>query len=359
MESGRGTAVADADFQRIILLNRLVSTTVSRAPEEHKSPIHGGWELLHLIDKRRAKKWAIEYINSLDDDDEDARAKKGQGHNFLRLRHCRFEEIHGFRYAILLFEFVDQGVTSFPVVHTSTFTGREIAGDDEERGATAAHVVIRMPGAQGYDDGNYRCAFEAVPPITRRDIETFLSRQIRRADDWTFSVDIPGKRKTLTKVYSYHPKFNLFGDIGRRLSGIGDGRILNYMLFTKRSEKQAVGKATAVLHKDVYADVDLRISAKQGPQDPEEQRGWVEALRQTYKERGFESRLYYRHVNGGTLSGEVHQAVDGAADIMMCPKEIISLNKKPKRWTATINSEIAERMMALLDNDELWERDKQ
>lgn len=350
--------MAESDFQRIVLLNRLVSRSLSRAPEEHKPPIHGALELLQLIDKRRAKKWAIEYINALDDDDEQVRAQNGVGHNFLRLRHCRFEEKNGFRYAILLFEFIDQGVTSFPVVHTATFTGREIAGEDEERGATAAHFVIRMPGKDGYDDGSYRCALETVSPITRRDIESFLSRQIRRVGGWTFSVDIPGKKKTTTKVYSYHPRFNLFADIGRRLAGIGDDRILNYVLFTKRSEKQAVGKATAVIHKDVYADVDLRISARQGPQEPEEQGKWVDALRQAYKERGFESRLYYRHINGGTLSGEVHQAVDGAADIMMCPKEIISLTKKPKRWTSTINSEVAESIITLLDNDDLWERDK-
>jgi hypothetical protein len=81
-------------------------------------------------------------------------------------------------------------------------------------------------------------------------------------------------------------------------------------------------------------------------------------LRQTYKERGFESRLYYRHIHGGVLSGEIHQAVDGAADIMMCPKEIITLKKNPKRWTSTINAEIVTHMIALLDKNELWELSK-
>jgi hypothetical protein len=106
----------------------------------------------------------------------------------------------------------------------------------------------------------------------------------------------------------------------------------------------------------IYADVELKISAKQGPTDPENQPGWVEALRQAYKERGFESRLYYRHIHGGTLSGEVHQTLDGAADIMMCHREILTLDKKPKRWTSTISSEIANGMIAQVDNDALWER---
>jgi hypothetical protein len=37
------------------------------------------------------------------------------------------------------------------------------------------------------------------------------------------------------------------------------------MTFTKRSEKQSIGKPTSVAHKDLYADVELKVSAKQGP----------------------------------------------------------------------------------------------
>jgi hypothetical protein len=352
--------VADPEFQRIILLNRLVTRSVTRAPEPNKPPAIGALDLLKIIEKRREKKTAIEFINGLDDDDEAVRAKNGEGCNFLRLRQCRFEEHGGHMYAILLMEFVDQSVRSFPVVNTKDFSGREISGDDEERGATAAHVVVRMPmPGTGFDDGNYRCSLETVSPITRRDVEGFLSRQTRRAEDWIFSVDIRDKAgKKLTKAYRYHPKFNLFADIGRKMNTFTDGRVLNYMLFTKRAEKQSIAKPTAAVHNDVYADVELKISAKQGPDDQQEQQSWAESLRQAYKQRGFESRLYYRHIYGGVLSGEIHQAVDGAADIMMCPKEIITLKKNPKRWTSTINAEIASGMITLLDKDELWELSK-
>jgi hypothetical protein len=351
--------MADSEFQRLVLLNNIVSRSVART-HDHKPPMHTGFDLLQLIEKRRVKKVAIEYIGASDDDDEDQRAKNGAGCDFLRLRHCRFEERNKQRYAILLFEYVDQSVRSFPVVHTTTFSGREIAGDDEERGATSAHFVIRLPGPGGaHDDGSYRCALESAPPITRRDIEAFLSRQVRRGIDWTFSVDIPGKDgKTITKIYRYHPRFNLFADIGRKLGTLTDGRILSHMIFTKRHEKQNVAKPTGVLHEDVYADVELRISAKQGPEDEVQQRSWVEAITTAYKLRGFESRLYYRHIHGGTLSGEVHQAVDGAADIMMCHKEILTLTKQPKRWSVSINTEIVEGMIGLLDNNELWEHSK-
>jgi hypothetical protein len=353
-------AVAEAEFQRIVLLNRLITRSVTRAPEPNKAPAHGALDLLKIIEKRREKKLAIEFLGALDDDDEMVRAKNGAGFNFLRLRQCRFEECGTNMYAILLMEFVDQSVRSFPVVNTKDFSGREISGDDEERGATAAHVVVRMPlPGTGFDDGSYRCALETVSPITRRDVEGFLSRQTRRADDWTFSVDTIDKAgKKITRSYQYHPKFNLFADIGRKMNTLTDGRVLNYMLFTKRAEKQSIAKPTAAIHNDVYADVELKISARQGPDDTKEQQTWTESLRQAYKARGFDSRLYYRHINGGVLSGEIHQAVDGAADIMMCPKEIITLKKNPKRWTSTINAEIATGMIALLDRGELWELSK-
>jgi hypothetical protein len=320
--------------------------------------MHGAFDLLEMIEKRRVKKVAIEYIGATDDDDEAVRARNGAGHDFVRLRQCKFEDRGKHRYAIMLFEYVDQAARTFPVVHTTNFTGREIAGDAEERGATSAHFIIRMPGPGGaYDDGSYRCALEAAHPITRRDIEVFLSRQVRRGVEWTFSVDTQDRAgRKATKVYHYHPRFNLFADIGRKFSSLTSGRVLTYMLFTKRDEKQNVAKPTSVIHQDIYADVELKISAKQGPADETEQRTWVEALVHAYKTHGFESRLYYRHIHGGMLSGEIHQAVDSAADIMMCHKEIITLAKQPKRWSASINSEIAEGMIALLDNDDLWER---
>jgi hypothetical protein len=128
------------------------------------------------------------------------------------------------------------------------------------------------------------------------------------------------------------------------------------MIFTKRSEKQSLGKATEVVHKDVYADVEMKVSAKQGPDDPAKQSAWVEYLKEQFKLRGFESRVYYRSAEGGVFSGEISQAMAGATDLIMCQKEVILLDRQPKRWSANINSEIAEKMQALLDNDDLWER---
>jgi hypothetical protein len=165
--------------------------------------MHGAFDLLEIIEKRRAAKVAIEYLGALDDDDEKKRANNGMGHNWLRLRHMRLEEKGDYRYATMLFEFVDQGVWSFPVVHTTNFTGREIAGEEDERGATAAHVVMRMP-IKAYDDGTYRCAIESMPSIARKDVDGFLSRQIRRYADsveLAFEVDLPpkGKRKNVSQ----------------------------------------------------------------------------------------------------------------------------------------------------------------
>lgn len=267
--------MAESEFQRIVLLNHFVSRSVSRAPEEHKPPTHSAYDLLQIVEKRRTKKIAIEYFGATDDDDEAVRAKNGSGHNFFRLRHCRFEERGKLRYAVLLFEFVDQTITSFPVVHTMNFTGREIAGEDEERGATSAHFVIRMPGPGGaHDDGMYRCALEAVAPITRRDVELFLSRQIRRENNWEFSIDMPGKAgKKNTKVYQYHPRFNLFADIGRRVGSLTDGRILTHMVFTKRGEKQNVAKPTGVLHNDYLRGCRTKNFGQARPHGPGESTG--------------------------------------------------------------------------------------
>jgi hypothetical protein len=46
-------AMAGDGPQRFVLLNRLVSRSVTRAPEEHKPPMESGAELLTVIEKRR------------------------------------------------------------------------------------------------------------------------------------------------------------------------------------------------------------------------------------------------------------------------------------------------------------------
>jgi len=174
--------------ERVVLLNRMVSQSVTSAPEEHRPETHGLEELLELLNSRRTKGHAIEYIGGLDDEDEDKRKKNGSGWDFVRLRQYRVDDVDAQRYAIMLVEFVDQNSRSFPVVDVESFRGRELSGEREERGATSAHIVARLPETDGYDDGSYRCIVEYAPPITRAMIERFLSRQLRRAaSDWSFS----------------------------------------------------------------------------------------------------------------------------------------------------------------------------
>jgi hypothetical protein len=331
--------------------------------------LHVGYDLLQLLEKRRVKKVAIEYFGTgsrdIDEQDE-VRITQGAGHNFIRLRHLRFEERGGYHYAIMLFEYVDHAVRSFPVVNTQSFAGREIEGEPEERGATSAHVVVRFPKRGGdFDDGRYRCAIESTHGVTRKDIEVFLCKQLRRqahSENWVFSVDVKSKKKgrvTDSKPYRYWPRLELFADIGRKLDVALTGtRILSHMHFIKRSEKQNMAQPTSVAHKEVIADVEYRVTAKQGPTDATEKKKWLESVRTMFEQRGYESRMYYRHINGSMLSGDVHNAVAGATDLLMCPREIISLSKEPKRWQSTTNSEIAEKMIELVDKNDLWQLGK-
>jgi hypothetical protein len=348
---------------RVILLNRLVSTSTSRAPQEHHPPTVAGSELIQILDHRREGNLAIEFLGATDDDDEKKRLANGKGHSFIRLSRLKVKDAEDFTYATLLIEYVDETVRSLPVVHTETYEGREIAGDPSEYGSSTTHVVVRLPKG-GYDDGSYRCAIESGTSITRNMIETFLSRQLRRhakANAFTFSVVVQGKRKKKpeSKSYRYYPRLDLIADVGRgiNLPG-GQGSVLSHMIFTKRSEKTNIHGGTDVLHKEVIADVDIRVTAKQGPEDPEERKGWLAGVRSYFEGRGYESRLYYRHLGGSVVSGEVHHAVAGAADIFMCPKDIIELDDRPKRWQREINDEIAQKMTELVDKDALWERSK-
>lgn len=358
----------DDGFKRIVLLNSLVSRSVARASAEHKPPIMSGTELLDIIEKRRAKGLAIEYIglantDQEDDKDEAKRAKRGIGHDFLLLRQMRTVDGGEHRYAHLLFEFVDQSKRSFSVVDVLKLTGREISAEADERGCVSAHIIVRLPAKESYQDGSYRCAIEVAPKITRGEVERFLCRQLRRqatAEDWFFEVRSPGKRKeTLVKEYRFHPRLELFADIGRKLDfSLPGGRELTHMTFTRRDEKRSIAKATAVSHKDVFADVEIKISAKQGPDDAGDRRAWLQAIRDSFETQGYESKLYFRNLGGGILGGEVHRDLAGATDLVMCPKELISLSKQPRDWYPRINAEVSERMIELLNRDELWERGK-
>lgn len=128
--------IMSGDHQRIILLNRLVSRSSTRAPQEHSPPTHGASELLEILEKRRVAKQAIEFFGADDNEDDSIRITNGAGHDFLRLRRLKFDKDGSRSYATLLLEFVDQGARSFPV-DTKTYSGREISGDADERRATA------------------------------------------------------------------------------------------------------------------------------------------------------------------------------------------------------------------------------
>jgi hypothetical protein len=351
--------MSDSAHERIVLLNRIVSRSVTTAPELHKPETHGLEELLDILNSRRSKGHAIEYLGGLDDDDDDKRKKNGSGYDFVRLRQYRIDEIDGQRYAIMLVEFVDQNSRSFPVVDVESFKGRELSGENEERGATSAHIVARLPDPDGYDDGSYRCIVEYAPPITRAMVERFLSRQLRRAasaGDWNFSVFVPGKKGAQKeKKYKYHPKLQLLSDFGRKLNAT-KGRTLTHVVFTKRQTKQSAGKPTDVEHRDFVADVEFRVSAKQAPEDPAEKQGLFSSVRQHYETLGFETRYYFRNAGGGTVSGELNKAVERAADIMMCQREMITMGSPRKTWVSTIDKKLVESMRDLLDKDELCQR---
>jgi hypothetical protein len=350
--------MSESAHERIVLLNRIVSRSVTTAPEVHKPETHGLEELLNILNSRRTKGFAIEYLGGLDDEDEDKRKKNGSGFDFVRLRQYRIDEIDGLRYAIMLVEFVDQNSRSFPVVDVENFKGRELSGENEERGATSAHIVARLPAPNGYDDGSYRCIVEYAPPITRAMIERFLSRQLRRAaaaGDWSFIVFVPGKKAQKEKKYKYHPKLQLLSDFGRKLNAT-KGRTLTHVVFTKRHTKQSAGKPTDVEHRDFVADVEFRVSAKQAPEDLTEKQGFFDSVRQHYETLGFETRYYFRNAGGGTVSGELNKAVESAADIMMCQREMITMEMPRKTWVSTIDKKLVESMRELLDKDELWQQ---
>jgi len=104
------------------------------------------------------------------------------------------------------------------------------------------------------------------------------------------------------------------------------------------------------------ADVEFRVSAKQAPEDPSERQGFFNSIRRHYETLGFETRFYFRNASGGTVSGELNKAVESAADIMMCQREMISIGSPRKTWVSTIDKKLVDSMRELLDKDELWQR---
>ena len=79
---------SEPEHQRLILLNRFISRSRSRAPQEHKPPIHGAAELLQAVGARRKLGFAIEFLGLKDNGEltEEARLIGGRGHDYVALR---------------------------------------------------------------------------------------------------------------------------------------------------------------------------------------------------------------------------------------------------------------------------------
>ena len=130
------------------------------------------------------------------------------------------------------------------------------------------------------------------------------------------------------------------------------------MIFTKREERQAIGKPQEIRHTDVIANVQIRIAANQGPKDPEEKRGWCENIREFFTNDGYEARLYYRHAGGHVTGGEVHQDIDSASDLLLCSKALLPVGQGTRPFESKVDGMMAISLRNILDQDELWELSK-
>ena len=132
--------------QRIFLLNRLMARTVSRAPQEHKIPVPTGRELIRTIQALKDRDVCIEFFDYAaepDDFNHADRISENRGRNFIRLTAFETkEDSAGASYCTFLLHFVDNTVRSFPVVDIARFSGRELSGDDDERGAYSGHMMV-------------------------------------------------------------------------------------------------------------------------------------------------------------------------------------------------------------------------
>lgn len=350
-------ATPEAAFLRNILLNRMVSRSITRAPQEHSPPVHGALELLQIIDARRKSGSATEVVGHGDGEEDEGKDHKSG--SVIRLRDSKFGSTEQYDYIFFLFEYIDESAKAFPVVDRVTYAGREISGEIEERGAITAHVAVRCPKEVVTDTGVYRCAVEAASPLTRRNIEFFLSKQLLRHskdNDFKFGVSVQKKRKVVENEYKYRPRLELHADVARTLGSAAGGRELSQLVFTKRSEKQSVGLPTVAQHEDIIADLEVRVSAKQAPSDATERANWFTRIRNHYHMHGYETKVYYRHQKAGVVSGAIHESLDGAADLLLCPRETISLPAAPRRWEAVVNQMMVAKLTEVLDRDDLWER---
>lgn len=349
---------------QVVLLNRLLSRSVTTARGQ-TAPPHSGEELLDIVANQHRLGLALEFFGPGDSDDEEQRILNSGDYDHVALRDYKKEITPEAVFYILLIEYVNANHKSFPVVNRATRVGRELAGDADERGVAAIHVVIKLPANGSTDDGDYRCAIEYSPSVRRLDVEKLLCRQLKRVatrDDWTFPVGRIGRRGKPVKdaEYKYRARLELAADIGRAMGFGGARQQLAQVIFTKKLSKEEIHGPTHVKYVDsVLADLEVKVSGKQAPTDEEEKRGWLAGLREHYEHRGYTTRLLFRYAGGGTMSGEVDKAVAGAVDLIMCPKEYVPLEAERPRWCAQIDLPFADRMKALLSDDSLWQRAQQ
>ncbi|MBW4096288.1 MAG: hypothetical protein HIU81_13455 [Acidobacteria bacterium] len=317
------------DNQRIVLLNWLISRSTTHA-REHAAPTISGQSLLDILAGRLVTKQATEQMRS----EEGAGGSEGEPtHSIMRLSDVHIETTERHRYVALLVKYLDISIREFSVEDMVDFTGREISGLESERGVTAVHLMTRLPRDESQLDlGRYRCVVDYSAPLTRKRIEYFLCRQLRRqaeAEEWKFSANVKRSKrgKVITKEFKYVPRLELHMDVSRGLNiPLSTGTPeLSSMKFTKRSERQSIGKKADVKHEEVLANIQIVIHANQGPSEAQEKRNWVSLIRNHYTGLGYDTKLYYRHVNGSVIGGDIHQAIDGATDLLLCPREFLSL----------------------------------
>lgn len=365
-DSSRPTT-PDNKFTQLVLLNNLLLSSKSRAPEPHAPPLHELHELLQILENRAKGNIAVERpgLRDLDGESDKERNARALNRDLIRIREIRLAEDQEWRYAYLLVDHVDAGTRSFPVLNVTTFQGRDLSANEDERGSSTAHVAIRYPNGNSYDNGTYRCTIEHVPKVSRTLIEYVISRQLKRhAQDnkWTFTASVTrkGARSPKEKSYKYYPSLQLAANVGQKVGGALQGRTLSHMIFVKKQEKQDIGKKSTIKSTELTLNVEVqvRVNAKQGPSDETQKRSWLETVKEFYQSRGFDTKIYYRSAAGSVLGGEIHPDLASATDVVLCPRAEISLSASPKKWRESMNKEIVQQMKELLDKDELWERAK-
>ena len=344
---------------RFVLLNYLVSRSMTRFRGDIRPPTHGARELIGALRKRADNGWTVEYISGTDDVDEEKRKSANEGLSFIRLKQVTLKEEDKFAFACLLFQYVDASKKNFGVVDIKTFEGRPIAGTESERGGTYAHMMIRIPLVGAFDTGIYRCAIEAAPSVSRSLMQHLMTKQLRRDSAYgELSFSVPQQRRRgppSVKNYGYTVRIDLMADVGRTIASMASNRDLAKMLFTKRATKQHTATELEVEHEDFLADLQVTVGAKQGPADAIERLSWASRVRETYERLGYETRLFFRSIDGDVAMGQVHPAIASATDLLICPRERVEIASEAREWTDSLNQGVLDALRTVLDKDELWQ----